>query len=106
MADRRRSVAWSPEAEGDLLEIWTYLAKEASDVVAGVQLRAIDRAVNQLAQWPLSGRAREELIAGMRSVVVGQYVAFHRVFEDRVEIVRVLHGSRDIDHIFSDPNYE
>lgn len=104
MADRRRSDVWSPRAERDFLEIWTYLATEASAEVASVQLRAIDRTVNRLTQWPLSGRARDELIAGVRSIVVGQYVVFYRASDDLVEIIRVLHGSRDIDHIFSDPS--
>ena len=102
MADPRRSVVWSPEAEGDLLEIWTYLATEASPDVASVQLRAIDRSVHRLTRWPLLGRARDELIAGVRSIVVGQYVVFYRALADRIEIIRVLHGSRDIDDIFSD----
>lgn len=106
MAGRRRSVVWSPEAEGDLLEIWTYLANEASPEVANVQLRSIARSTRRLARWPLSGRARDELIAGVRSIVVGQYVVFYRHIADRIEIIRVLHGSRDIDHIFSDPSGE
>lgn len=102
MADRRRSVFWSAAAEGDLFDIWTYLATEASAEVASVQLRTIDQAAVRLTQWPLSGRTRDELVAGVRSIVVGRYVVFYRAFDDRIEIARVLHGSRDIDHIFDE----
>jgi toxin ParE1/3/4 len=36
----------------------------------------------------------------LRSVLVLPYVVFYRVTELSVEIVRVLHGRRDLDAIF------
>jgi len=46
------------------------------------------------------GRARPELGHGLRSFVVGQYVVFYRPSTKGIEIVRVLHGARDIGATF------
>jgi toxin ParE1/3/4 len=92
---------WSPEAEQDLLAVWIYVAREASPDVANEQLRSLDRACEALAQWPHSGRARDELFRGVRSIVVEAYVVFYRVGNSAIEIIRVLHGRRDVDAIFS-----
>jgi toxin ParE1/3/4 len=94
-------VVRSPEADEDLIEIWAYLAHEASDRVADNQLRDIEKACSTLKNWPYSGRKRDELLPGLRSIPVHPYIVFYRVREDAVEIVRVLHGRRDIDSIFA-----
>ena len=94
-------VDWSPEAEQDLLAIWIHVAREASPDVADEQLRFVDRACEALAQWPHSGRARDELFRGVRSIAVEAYVVFYRVEDSAIEIIRVLHGRRDVDAIFS-----
>jgi toxin ParE1/3/4 len=95
------AVGWSPEAEQDILAIWIHVAREASPDVAEEQLRSVDRACEALAEWPHSGRARDELFRGVRSIVVDPYVVFYRVGNSAIEIIRVLHGRRDVDAIFS-----
>jgi toxin ParE1/3/4 len=95
------AIIWSREAEQDLLALWSYLAREASPDVADEQLRSLDRACEALAEWPHSGRARDELFRGVRSIAVAAYVVFYRVEDSAIEIVRVLHGRRDVDAIFS-----
>jgi toxin ParE1/3/4 len=54
-----------------------------------------------LAGHPNLGRSRDELEEGIRSFPVGKYVIFYRVIPAGVEIVRVLHGSRDLNAIFN-----
>jgi len=44
-----------------------------------------------------SGAAVEGVGSGVRHVVVGDYVTFYRVDADAVEILRVLHGRRNIE---------
>jgi toxin ParE1/3/4 len=95
------AVGWSPGAEQDLLAIWIHVAREASPDVAAEQLRSVDRACETLAEWPHSGRARDELFRGVRSIVVDPYVVFYRVGNSAIEIIRVLHRQRDVDAIFS-----
>ena len=96
-------IAWSIEAEQDLLDIWNYWAREAAMEVADNLLRAVDKACTRLQEWPNSGRKRDELLPDLRSVPVPPNVIFYRVRGDTVEIVRVLDGRRDIDTIFAVP---
>ncbi len=49
-----------------------------------------------LADTPGMGRARDELRPGLRSFAHGSYVILYRRTAVGVEIVRVLHGARDI----------
>jgi toxin ParE1/3/4 len=44
---------------------------------------------------------RAELLAGMRSLLIHPYILFYRVEADTVEIVRILHGRRDVASIFA-----
>jgi len=45
---------------------------------------------------------REDLAAGLRALQVQGYLIFYRVEEERVLILRVIHGARDItDDMFS-----
>lgn len=88
-------------ARGDLQAIWSYIAR---DSVAAAD-RMLDRFESKfaiVARQPLIGSACPELGADLRSVVEGKYVIFYRVLVDDslVEIVRVIHGARDIAHIF------
>jgi toxin ParE1/3/4 len=39
---------------------------------------------------------REDLAAGLRALQVQDYLVFYRVEEERVLILRVIHGARDI----------
>jgi toxin ParE1/3/4 len=88
-----------PLAEVDILEIWDYIAED-STVEAD---RWIDRLDEKLALWatqPMMGRCRDELATGLRSLAFGRYVVFFEPLPDGIDVVRVLHGSRDIDSTF------
>jgi toxin ParE1/3/4 len=50
---------------------------------------------------PYSGRPRDNLLPGVRSMPVHPYVVFYRVRNEAVEIIRVIHGRRDIGAIFA-----
>jgi toxin ParE1/3/4 len=95
-------ILWSREADEDLYQIWDYLVGEASIAVADRQISRIIEATNRLSKWPHSGRPRGGIIPGMRSLVASPYVIFYRPGENAVEIVRVLHGRRDIEAVFTD----
>jgi len=88
-----------PLAEVDILEIWEYIAED--NVVEAD--RWVDRLDQKLSLWatqPLMGRARDELSPNVRSLTFGRYVVFFEPLPDGIEVVRVLHGSRDIDAAF------
>jgi toxin ParE1/3/4 len=98
----RRPVIWSPEADDDLLDIWSYLTNEASEAVADRLVGKIHARAEALGRFPMTGRVRNELIPGIRSVLVQPYVIFYHVTDAAVGVARVLHGSRDLNAIFSD----
>jgi len=51
---------------------------------------------DKLAKSPHMGRNRSRLAPELRSHPHGRYVIFYRVIDGGIEIVRVLHASRDI----------
>jgi toxin ParE1/3/4 len=85
-------------AEADLDEIADYIAAEsgsldtATHVIEGLAARFLF-----LAENPYAGRARDgDLGPGRRSFPADRYVIVYRVAGRDVVILRVAHGSRDI----------
>jgi toxin ParE1/3/4 len=44
----------------------------------------------------MMGREREDLGRGLRSVAHGSYVIIFRYLDDRMQVVRIVHGRRDL----------
>jgi len=85
----------SPEAEQDLLDIWLYIAADNS-VSADRFLAQLEQRAMALAEFREIGIDRPELGRDIRSFPAYRYVLYYRPGVDGVEIVRVLHGSRDV----------
>jgi toxin ParE1/3/4 len=102
MAPRRRPIIWSPEAQADLSEIWDYYAERAGRRRADNIVRGISDALRLMEDQPFAGRARDAVRPGLRSITARSYVIFYRMRDDVGEIVRILHGRRDLDDIFAE----
>ena len=89
-----------PLAEADILEIWDYIADD-SLAAADRWVDHLDEQFRLLAAQPMMGHAREELASGVRSFPFGRYVVFDMPLHDGIDVVRVLHGARDIDAVFN-----
>jgi toxin ParE1/3/4 len=87
-----------PRAKTDLVEIWDHIADD-SEARADAFIETVDKKFHTLARRPNMGRLRDELAESLRSFPVGRYVIFYRPIPEGVEIVRVLHGARDLDSI-------
>ena len=87
------------EAENDLLSIWDYIAQDNPDAATRL-LRTIDEKCALLAVHPQLGPARPDIAPDMRYFPVGSYLILYRIIRDMVEIVRVVHGARDLEAIF------
>ena len=88
-----RQAQVSHEAKADLREIRDHVA--AFNVEAAKKLtRQIAETFDNLGDMPMVGRERDDLAVGLRSLVVGKYIVIYRLPEDKVEIVRDLHGAR------------
>ena len=96
------SIGWSSDAEEDLFQIWAYLTRRASRAVADRIVRDIELNCRRLKKWPQSGRDRGDILPGMRSIPSGLYVIFYVVRTDRIDVIRVLHGRRDVEAIFDE----
>jgi toxin ParE1/3/4 len=89
----------SQQAETDLEDIWIYLGQQ-DEIGADRQVAQLLNRFPMLAQFPNMGRQRNELLTGLRSFPVKPYIIFYMILLERVEIVRVLHQSRDIEGQF------
>lgn len=86
-------VVWSLLARQDLEALRTYIARENPTAAARSASR-IAAAAKRLSRYPQLGRAGRQ--AGTRELVVPRtpYVVIYILLEQRLEIVRVLHGAQ------------
>ena len=89
----------APRATSDLTEIWSYIADD-STANADAFIDKLYETIQMLANQSRAGRRREELAPGILSFPFGRYIIFYRASQDAIEIIRVLHGARDIQTIF------
>ena len=95
------SISLTPQAVQDLDDIWDYIAEDSPDRATAF-LQSIEEKILNLAETPHIGRARPELLSLLRSFPIGKYVIFYQPIDNGIEVVRVLHGSRDINDILFD----
>ena len=89
-----RRVTFSDSAINDLSAILEYL-EQYSPSYAEKLAEDIDRRTEQLALLPRLGRARDDLIAGLRSVAIDQYLVFYTFNDTEVSVIRIFHGARN-----------
>ena len=91
---------WSRLAEQDLEDIWVYLTQQ-DELLADKQIAQILDRFPMLSQFPDMGKQRDDLLNGLRSFPVKPYIIFYNKILDGIEVVRVLHQSRNIENQFS-----
>ena len=89
----------SRQADRDLEDMWVYVAQNDS-LAADLFLAKVIDTFPMLAQFPEMGRSRKELSEELRSFTVKPYIIFYKRIETYIEIVRILHQSRDIENQF------
>tara|TARA_B110000305_G_C19116085_1_gene482101 strand:+ start:92 stop:385 length:294 start_codon:yes stop_codon:yes gene_type:complete len=88
------------KAEDDLDEILDYIASD--NPKAALELyKTFLKQFEYLSLFPEVGRLRKEFQPAVRSLPVGNYVIFFRE-SSPLEIIRVLHGARDITEKYLD----
>ena len=87
------------EANLDLVEI-AYRIAEENPIAADDWLDAIGQKCQLLAQMPELGRKRPDLAPEVRSFPVGNYVIFCRPVNRGIQVIRILHGARNIPMLF------
>ena len=89
----------SRQADRDLEDMWVYLAQNDS-LSADLFLAKVLDKFPMLAQFPEMGSSRKELAEELRSFPVKPYIIFYKRIETYIEIVLILHQSRDIENQF------
>ena len=92
-------VAVTAKARADFQEIAGYLREESPALALRIvrQLRLSSAELGDRALRYALVPGHEE--SGVRRRVVGSYNTFYRVVGGHVEVLRVLHGARDREHI-------
>jgi toxin ParE1/3/4 len=85
---------FSPVSREDLNGIFDHIAAD-NPAAAKSFVQRVKTTCQRLSRFPRMGVLREDLAPGVRCLPVGSYLVFYRQVEHRVEIIRVLHGSRD-----------
>lgn len=89
----------SPLADFDLDEIWEFIARNDREMAANF-ISELMREFTLLARQPQLGRGREDLSANLRLFPYRRYLIFYIPIDGGIEIVRVLHGARDVETEF------
>lgn len=86
-------IEWSDRSTRDIEELWTYIAYD-NPRAAIRQVGLINKATNKLTRFP--GLGRPGRCMGTRELIIGKtpYIAMYRIKNKTIEILRVLHGSR------------
>jgi toxin ParE1/3/4 len=88
-------VLFRPEAEADLIAIALFIGEHSPQRAIEFLARLRQRCA-MLEQLPHAGRPREELGAGLRSLVERPYIILYRSVDSTAEIVAIVHGARDL----------
>lgn len=98
-----RRLVYLTAARRDLVHILRYIARESGSVETARRFpAALREQCLKLASLPGDlGVARPELRPDIRSFAHKGYVIFYRYRRDRLEVVAILEGHRDIDAVFA-----
>lgn len=88
-----------PAARADLIEIGDFIAQDNPGRALSF-LAEIEAKMRQAAERPESFPARDDVREGLRSARHGRYLIFFLNRGEEVQIIRVLHGARDLPRVF------
>ena len=83
----------------DILEIALHVRRD-NPKAADQLLDTFEAKLRVLARVPGMGASRAWIGRDVRSFPVGQYVLFYRPRSDGIQLLRVVHGKRDLQRIF------
>lgn len=96
---KRFSVEITASAEGDISEIWEYIARDKPDAATEFILQ-LEARIDSLEKYPERCQLvpeNELLGTGYRHLVYGNYRTVFKITGKRVIILRVINGSRLLD---------
>jgi toxin ParE1/3/4 len=85
---------FSPASGADLEDIFDHISKD-NPPAAVEYVDKLKESCNLIAEFPEIGVLRQEIAPSIRCLPVLRYLIFYRSKADVVEIVRIVHSSRD-----------
>ena len=93
------TVLFTPLARNDLQDIKDYIAQD-NPKAAAQYMGILKQKCMMLAKTPTIGVCREEY-CGLYKFPVSNYLIFYRITDTGIQVIRILHGARDIQSIFN-----
>jgi toxin ParE1/3/4 len=104
-----RRIVQRPRAEQDIIEQAFHIHRE-NPAAARRFLAAIDRTLAMLLDLPeIGGRRHHGRVEGLRMWRVrgfAKHLIFYRPIEDGIEVIRILHASRDLAAVLDEDSDE
>lgn len=88
-------VVRSAQAQQDLEEILDYLDAQSGDASDRLAVK-FDESCEHYAKHPQIGASATEYAPNLRCFTVWNYAIFYRSTADGIELIRIIHGARDI----------
>lgn len=90
-----RELRRTAQAEEDLIDLWLFIAKDNVKSADRI-IRNLDNRAHDLREFPELGPARDDIAQNLRYLIVGIHLILYRVMPDAIEVVRYLHGAREL----------
>ncbi len=89
-------IIWSKTSENDLVHIRRFIADD-SEYYADIFTAKLVKSTDNLINFPRMGRIVPEFnIETIREIIVSPYRIIYKIGDNSIEIVTVIHGSRDL----------
>lgn len=93
-------VTFKPSARLDLREIWDFIAAQDGVEPADRFTAFMEEKCRLIADTPHIGRARDDLVSGLRTFPTGDYVIAYHETEYGIDVLGVIHAARDFPTLF------
>ena len=94
-----RTPRTTSRADLDLLQIWAFIAQDSLEN-ADKLIDQLHVKFEQLAKMPESGATCDDIEPGLRRSTTAGYVIYYRITDIDAEILRVVHGARNLRSLF------
>ena len=94
-------IRYLPIAQDDLISIYDWIAKDSPSRASSF-VEKVDKRIGALAQSPFLGRTpRHPRLREYeyRTLILDSYLVFYKIRNQVIEIHRVVHASRNLDHL-------
>ena len=89
----------SDQAQADLEGIFDYLDSQSTQAADRFAVK-FEQSCELHSAHPLIGASAEEYARNLRYFTVWNYAIFYRPVDDGIELIRIIHGARDIPKLF------